>query len=1240
MFDELHPKQLGATAADDAKRENRFTSANALTIASEFEAAFGRRKLELLIQTQNPDADHQPSRLHKLLLELPWVDVFTTNYDTLLERTDVPGRAYQPVTKASELTTAFAPRIVKLHGSFPSQTPFIISEEDYRTYPRRFAPFVNSVQQSLLENSFVLLGFSGDDPNFLEWTGWIRDELGNDHAPIYLVGPLSLQPPARSLLARRGVTPIDLSPLFINLNPPQGVHAAALEWFLRSLAIAKVPRPEKWPSLPDKNDQPVLGCPPVWNNGDEFPSEVPLAPTPGEPLDVPQVVAIVRRWRFDRQRYPGWLILDASKRSTLWSETKFWITPLIAVSQAWSVADRLILFREINWRLEICLIPLFTEWITNFQKVLDEATSSLSAGNAFQATVLEVARDTAISDCETAWFELGFGLLREARETYDSNRWSTISGLIDKVIEHHPEHADRAAYEKVLWMMWNGQHDQAKAALATWRTTQRSPLAAMWKGGLLAELDELGDACSTLRSALFEIRRGLRNQGNNVEMLSLEGWCTYLLWNVESAKDPERYSVIGEEFWERWQELKAWNCSPWEHKEYFDNALAGPIPKPHKAKVEVHGFDPGQFFVSRRWRSDSIEEYLPAFACIRLYEQVGMPLRLRRVDIVGRTLADACLWISPFIPFWSSALIIRAGNTKEIKEGNILSRTNVAAMSPALAKRLYEWCLVIFIRQLGRLTGPVTMDSADEGLLETLPEVLSRLTVHVDEAGLRRTLPVVLDYYQRPGVRGHIRMHDSAEPWFRRLFAAADGKLLLEWLPQLIRAPLFDEGTPSVIPLSSAAPDPMRHFPPQRARGLSQQYPEVVEQIRSATDWLLRRAESETNEGRQRALFRLTDVHNIRIMTVEQSRRLGELLWRDVPNDGLPRLRNFAVFGFLHLPAPDGTDIVSAVKRHILSLSTQGILGLDPEGNATTLNVGWLTHPLFYEASLASTPLIQLRGEALGGVNWSEDETRELYERARVWWLTDKRVLEAGSQPLLSMEGDAVLTTLKYLGHFFSRAILPTMGWADDNKWLEFMKWLEEARSFGAFLTVALPYVLLHRPAESNTVIAVISADLSVDLPDAVEAAAIAVRHWIHLANVDAIPNPPDDLLRQLIDRVVFRRKAGILACLREVTFLLIDRWELFTESDAEKLESSLVPWELSTRLEPSGDESDEFPKDERPELRASLARLAGILFLRRQRMSATVAETVPIKLWRDASAASPLPEIRRAFDTWKSLEQ
>ena len=48
---------------------------------------------------------------------------------------------------------------------------------------------MNTVRQALLENTLCLIGFSGDDPNFLQWIGWIGDNLGRRDAPkMYLLG--------------------------------------------------------------------------------------------------------------------------------------------------------------------------------------------------------------------------------------------------------------------------------------------------------------------------------------------------------------------------------------------------------------------------------------------------------------------------------------------------------------------------------------------------------------------------------------------------------------------------------------------------------------------------------------------------------------------------------------------------------------------------------------------------------------------------------------------------------------------------------------------------------------------------------------------------------------------------------------------------------------------------------------------------------------------------------------------
>lgn len=266
------------------------------------------------------------------------------------------------MTTALDLTTAFSPRIIVLHGSFPSQTPFIITEEHYRTYPTFYAPFVNTVRQSLIENSIVLLGFSDDDPNFLQWTGWIRDELANHHAPIYLVGRLSLDNVQRSLLARRGVTPIDLAPIVARPAASEDSHASTLKWFLSCLLSGRPKRPERWleTKVPQETNDDGPSCSVVGLSEPEQPSIRSVGK-----LSDDTVEQLAKRWRFERLEYPGWLVATHEMRTSLWCNTSIWAARILEWTTKHSAAENIGISRELNWRIETSMIPIFDPEFTD-----------------------------------------------------------------------------------------------------------------------------------------------------------------------------------------------------------------------------------------------------------------------------------------------------------------------------------------------------------------------------------------------------------------------------------------------------------------------------------------------------------------------------------------------------------------------------------------------------------------------------------------------------------------------------------------------------------------------------------------------------------------------------------------------------------------------------------------------------------------------------------------------------------
>ncbi len=99
------------------------------------------------------------------------------------------------VVKSSQLSIKRNKNIIKLHGDLRDTKDFfgfdndirnhyIISKEDYDLYPKQHEAFTQLMRISLLQESYCLIGFSGEDPNFLGWISWVRDviEKGNESA--------------------------------------------------------------------------------------------------------------------------------------------------------------------------------------------------------------------------------------------------------------------------------------------------------------------------------------------------------------------------------------------------------------------------------------------------------------------------------------------------------------------------------------------------------------------------------------------------------------------------------------------------------------------------------------------------------------------------------------------------------------------------------------------------------------------------------------------------------------------------------------------------------------------------------------------------------------------------------------------------------------------------------------------------------------------------------------------------
>jgi len=143
--------------------------------------------------------------VHKDFLKLSWVDICTTNYDTLLEQSeDQISEEWKIVNRAKDLKKGNNGRIVKIHGdlrkNYSEQSVFddyhrhqyIITENDFNLYQEEHNGFTAFMQVKILQDSLCLFGFSGNDPNFLKWVEWLRltmtkGETSEEPNPIFLI---------------------------------------------------------------------------------------------------------------------------------------------------------------------------------------------------------------------------------------------------------------------------------------------------------------------------------------------------------------------------------------------------------------------------------------------------------------------------------------------------------------------------------------------------------------------------------------------------------------------------------------------------------------------------------------------------------------------------------------------------------------------------------------------------------------------------------------------------------------------------------------------------------------------------------------------------------------------------------------------------------------------------------------------------------------------------------------------
>lgn len=497
MGEDVHMKDWGelcedfyAALYDSQPSDKDFRLKSALRLAQQIESTMGRTALDEIIKNALPNDSIAPGYLHKLLVSLNWRDIFTTNYDSLLEDAAVKAfRHYNVVTSKDSLIYQPHPRIVKLHGSFPDNRPFIITEEDYRTYPERFPEFVNTIRQALIETQFCLIGFSGDDPNFLSWLGWFRDIMGNQMLPIYMIYVGSRPHDSEvKLLAQRKIEPIITED--ISKDPVEAMD------FILSYVGSNFKEDEKWSAKLNYS-----------------------------PFDKSNLKDSILKMRKIRESYPGWLLLPADKIETDFNDCHSDFPFMEKAFAELEDTEKLDFLYEYTWRLQTSFMP---SWLDKnwYQDAIQET--------------LERYDDIEPKDKKKADY-LSVSFLQIQRITGDEDFKKNLQLFRTRISPNNTALHRKLNYEEALWALSHCEFPNLEKILAAWNITPDDYLGALWKSKILVEIDRADEAAKIIEESLGNARRKLMSNSKSDYQLSavtiMSDCLTYNLHSTNQYKD-------------------------------------------------------------------------------------------------------------------------------------------------------------------------------------------------------------------------------------------------------------------------------------------------------------------------------------------------------------------------------------------------------------------------------------------------------------------------------------------------------------------------------------------------------------------------------------------------------------------------------------------------------------------------------------------------------------------------------
>ena len=735
-----------------------FDPTSVLKMAQEYKelaSSMGAKSLDDLIYENTSYEDFDPGLLHQKLLSLHWSDLFTTNYDRLLERAQeddqqcefpIIHKPYNIIRQESELPLSKPTgtrRIIKLHGSFPDVKPFLLAQDDYDTYPVKKKVFVQAVQNALVHETFCLIGFSGTDPNFRSWVEWVGKELAGSQPKLYLISFQEPTPEEVSYYRQHNIIPVNITSLTGSFSHVTNeVRQTALNIFLDHL---KVEFPEE----------------PLWSYKD---AQLPHVYLP-QPIQIDIYCEAAAVLRAKRQSYPGWVfpplevLRNAERFFVLGSIPNF---PRLLGSAEYA-SNRLVqwlIAYEYLWAYDMFCIPpdllgdegvaaleelLRDVWPLQFDGTLEAKLKELPEAIALDRIAFALSLQNAA--CILISLFRRYGKKKSVTSWQDALRESLITNPnVDA--EHWSQ------YNSILWSLENCDPIGAESLIAGWRIDDGALYWKTRKANLLAECGKIEESQKLLRSSRFDIREQIRRDGESAYLLSCEAWTERFLevvnQQIASRKpitSPSRNESTENDILSRTPVLRRLAFHPFQILQGLGERLRVLASMQRMDEPELDFFS-GKNIPDRTFISGFRAGIHDTHMFFSMLEKTGLPSRIDDPAMGGRL--STTMWIHtatvlfrvygyhhPFI----FPLVHRMLELDVFKKDQVLfSRYALANMLPEEANQVFDLAIVLLSRFDEDSRSDKELRWRYDRYMRFLLQYVSRLSLRLDNARLARLL--------------------------------------------------------------------------------------------------------------------------------------------------------------------------------------------------------------------------------------------------------------------------------------------------------------------------------------------------------------------------------------------------------------------------------------------------------------------------------------------------------------------